>query len=371
MDYQIYAICRKIVSSAVFKKTIRISIKIMHKGKIKEFFLNEVYGHLPSFEDVCVYYETVDCHENVLCGAVRKDLRVHLNRNGRFTSFGFDLFVPNNPKGVFVFLCNRPVGCISKKEIDPNRDLKSSFYPIEEILGRGYACTAFLTSEVAEDKNGFKYGLNSIFQDVDHSKEDSYGTLLMWAKGFSIVIDYLKQDELTKNLPIATVGHSRGGKTSLLAGALDERIDLVCSSCAGCSGDAEANNYHEGAETIKIITDAFPYWFAPNYRKYANKPMPYNQSDLLSLIAPRLLYTSSKSEDLWADPKGEFETLLKLNAAYEECKEKGFAPAKAFSIDEEMVSHEGNIAHHHLKGIHDLDERDWNLYMDFWDKKLQ
>ncbi len=341
------------------------------KNDIQEFFLSNVYGHLPSFEDVEIYYELVDKHDNVLGKAKRKDLRAHLKRKDHFTSFGFDLFVPKKAKGMFVFLCNRPVGTISKIEIDPNRDHKSGFYPIENILKRGYACCAFLTSEVAEDKKGFRFGMNSLFHDVDHDAGDSYGTLLLWAKGFSLVIDYLKQDALTKDLPIATVGHSRGGKTSLLAGALDKRINLVCSSCAGCSGDAEQNNHHKGAETISVITNAFSYWFAPNYRQYRNKPLPYNQSDFLSLIAPRLLYTSSKSEDLWADPQGEYDTCLKLSKTYEKMGLKGFKAIEQFSVSEEMVSQEGNIAHHHLAGIHDLDKRDWNLYMDFWDKKLK
>ncbi len=343
----------------------------MNKQDLKDFFLFNEYGRLPSFENVEIYYERIDSIGNALHNVTRDDFRVHLKRNERFTSFGFDLFLPRKPKGIFLFLCNRPVGVISKKEIDPNRDLKSSFYPVEMITGRGYGCLAFLTSEVAEDKKGFRFGMNSLFPDVDHAKGDSYGTLLLWAKAFSLIIDFLKRNERTKNLPLATVGHSRGGKTSLLAGVLDERIDLVISSCAGCSGDAEQSNYHKGAETIEVITKAFPYWFCPNYKQYQKKPLPFNQSDFLSLLAPRLLYTSSKSEDLWADPRGEFETLLKLNKAYEEHGKIGFCPEKPFSMDEEMVSHTGSIAHHHLHGIHDLDERDWKLYMDYWDEKIR
>lgn len=339
--------------------------------QIRDFFLQSVYGQLPSFDDVEAYYETVDEFDSSVEKAKRRDVRVHLKRKGKITSFGFDLFLPKKAKGIFVFLCNRPVGHISKTEIDPNRDLKSSFYPIEAILSRGYGCVSFLTAEVAEDKKGFRFGMNSIFDDVDHTVPNSYGTLRMWAKGFSIIVDYLKQCEDTKNLPIASVGHSRGGKTSLLAGVLDPRIDLVISSCAGCTGDAESSNYHKGAETIEIITKAFPFWFAPAYGAYKNKPMPWDQSDFLSIIAPRYLYTSSKMEDLWADPQGEFETLLKLNPAYEAKGVTGFAPSEGFSISKEMVSQKGNIAHHHLKGVHDLDERDWNLYMDFWDSKLK
>lgn len=341
------------------------------EGQIRDFFLENVYGKLPSFDEVEVYYETIDSFASSIKKAKRRDVRVHLRRKGRMTSFGFDLFLPKKAKGIFLFLCNRPVGCISKKEIDPNRDLKSPFYPVEAILSRGYGCLSFLTSEVAEDKKGFRFGMNGIFGDVDHSSPSSYGTLRMWAKGFSLIVDYLKRCEDTKDLPIATVGHSRGGKTSLLSGVLDQRIDLVISSCAGCTGDAESSNYHKGAETIEIITKAFPFWFAPAYRAYKSKPMPFDQSDFLSLLAPRYLYTSSKTEDLWADPQGEFETLLKLNPAYTAKGAAGFLPEGPFRLNEEMVSQKGNIAHHHLKGAHDLDERDWNLYMDFWDSKLR
>ena len=120
------------------------------RSELLSYFLNEEYGVLPSFSDVHVYYEVVDEFPDAL-KAHRKDLRCHLERKGRYTSFGFDLFVPPKPKGVFIFLCNRPVGQISKKEIDPNRDLKSSFYPMEAILKRGYACCALLTAAVAED----------------------------------------------------------------------------------------------------------------------------------------------------------------------------------------------------------------------------
>lgn len=343
----------------------------MDKAKLLSYFLDNEYGHLPSFSDVVVYYECTDSKNDALGkGISLKNMRVHLKRKERMTSFGFDLFLPKKPKGIFLFLCNRPVGYISKEEIDPTRKLKSSFYPIEEITKRGYGCLAFLTSEVAEDKSGFKYGLNSLFPEIKHVNPGEYGTLLMWAKAFSLIIDYLKQDPSTKDLPLASVGHSRGGKTSLLAGVLDNRIDLVISSCAGCSGDAEQANYHAGAETIKVITKAFPYWFTPNYVEYVSKQMEYQQSDFLSLIAPRLIYTSSKSEDLWADPLGEYETLLKLNKVYEENGLTGLVPFKKFDINEENISQGGHIAHHHLKGIHDLDIRDWNLYMDFFDKKL-
>ncbi len=54
------------------------------------------------------------------------------------------------------------------------------------------------------------------------------GTIALWAWGFHRVVDYLTQaPDLVDRRRIAAVGHSRNGKTALLAGAMDDRIALV------------------------------------------------------------------------------------------------------------------------------------------------
>ena len=44
-----------------------------------------------------------------------------------------------------------------------------------------------------------------------------------------------------------------------------------------------------------------------NYQKYANNEneLPFDQHQLVGLIAPRHCYVASATEDAWADPYGE------------------------------------------------------------------
>ena len=44
--------------------------------------------------------------------------------------------------------------------------------------------------------------------------------------------------------------------------------------------------------------------------------MPFDQHELLALIAPRPLYIESGSEDRWSDPYGEYLSLVEASEVY-------------------------------------------------------
>ena len=71
-------------------------------------------------------------------------------------------------------------------------------------------------------------------------------------------------------------------------------------------------------ETLARITEAFPHWFAGNYKDFAARAdaLPVDQHMLLSLIAPRALYVASADEDLWSDPRGEFLSQVHASPVY-------------------------------------------------------
>lgn len=341
------------------------------RPEILRLFQSEEYGCLPDMSGVEIRIKTVDSRwgETILEGrAVRNTVEVEAVRNHIHFSFYFVVFIPlhaSKPVPVFLTVCNRGI-----KDSDPARHFLSSFYPVETLVSRGYACASFRTQEVAPDyEEGFRTGFHKLFPEYADSRPDwAWGAISAWAWAASRVMDYFVCEPLIDETRAAVVGHSRGGKTALWCAAQDERFAMAVSSCAGNSGDALSRGAR--GERIKDIVTRFPYWFCRNYQKYQDNEvaLPFDQHMLLSLIAPRPVYTSAKTFDSWADPRGQFESCVLADAVYRLYGLTGM-PEQTQPRPECPV-HGGLIGHHYKTGIHDMDEYDWNCYLDFADRRL-
>ncbi len=342
------------------------------RPEILELLRREEYGRLPDMGDVKINIQVTAVRQGlkIMNGrAIRKTVEVEAVRKDRHFIFTFDVFIPakaEHPVPAFVEICNRgPMNC------DPARENLSSFYPAETIISRGYACAAFRTHEVAPDyEEGFKTGFHRLFPEYTENRpDDAWGTITVWAWAASRVMDYFETEPMIDASRVAVVGHSRGGKTALWCGAQDERFAMAVSSCSGNSGDAISRG--KTGESIAQILDRFPFWFAKNYQKYANheEEMPFDQHFLVSLMAPRLVYTSTKSNDSWADPASEFESLVQTDPVYQLFDVKGLEQRER-PLPEQPL-HEGRIGHHHKTGEHTMDDYDWDLYMDYADKHMK
>lgn len=357
---------------------------LKRRPELLELFRREEYGRLPDMKDVELHFRVADVREGddiMAGGAERKTVEVEAVRKGRSFIFNFVLFVPKGlkkPVPAFVLVCNRGI-----KDCDPARHMLSPFYPAETIISRGYACAAFRTQEVAPDyEDGFTTGFHRLFPEYaapgaylakggwekTGRPADAWGALTVWAWAASRIMDYFETDPQINEKQVAVVGHSRGGKTALWCTAQDERFAMAVSSCAGNSGDALARG--SKGECIKDIVTRFPYWFAGNYQKYADheENLPFDQHMLVSLIAPRLVYTTSKTFDAWADPEGQFESLRQASPVFELTGVKGLETMERPRPEHPL--HEGHIGYHLKTGTHDLDEYDWERIMDFADRHM-
>jgi dienelactone hydrolase len=344
------------------------------RPELLELFRVHVYGRAPVGRPERLTFAVRDTTPGMMDGtATRKRVAVEYAGPGGKGKIDLLLFVPagkarraKKRAPAFLLICNRDAA-----NLDPERAKKSPFWPAEEIVARGYAAAAFLNSDVDPDKNdGFKDGAHGIFDPLfpgGKRPADAWGSIAAWAWGASRVLDYLETDPDVDARRVAVVGHSRGGKAALWAGAQDPRFALVVSNDSGCTGAAITRG--KRGETVADINRAFPHWFCENYRGYAGREseLPVDQHELLALIAPRPVYVASATEDDWADPRAEFRSCVEAGRVCELLGKRGVGAAAV--PPPEMPLQTGAVGYHLRTGKHDLTAYDWQRFMDFADRQ--
>ena len=96
--------------------------------------------------------------------------------------------------------------------------------------------------------------------------------------------------------------------------------------------------------------------------------MDFDQHFLLSLIAPRALCVASATEDLWADPLGEFLAAKHAGDAYRLFGLSGIESDDMPAADEWLT---GDVSYHLRTGKHDQTPEDWAHYWVLADRIFQ
>jgi (4-O-methyl)-D-glucuronate---lignin esterase len=361
-----YALPDPLATSGGSKIATADEWRTIGRPNVLELFRTHVYGRVPA-TPYDRSFQVVRHEADALDGAATlKQVHVTISRGPASLTIPVSLFVPNRAaKPVPAFLLIRLRG---PEASDPIQDARSPSWPVEEAIARGYAMAAFSNGDVDPDRyDGFHDGIHGLL-DVGARPPDAWGTIAAWAWGASRVMDYLETEPDLARDRIAVIGHSRGGKTALWAGAEDERFALVVSNDSGCTGAALSRRRFEGKELVARINQAFPHWFCENYKQYNNREdaLPIDQHMLIALTAPRAVAVGSAEDDLWADPRGEFLSVVHAAPVYRLFKHQALGTRTMPNVGETI---HGDDAHYHIReGKHGLTLTDWQSYMDFADR---
>lgn len=247
------------------------------------------------------------------------------------------------------------------------RGFEADAWAVDLFIERGYAFATFHESDLDRDTPDSTDGVQG-FYTLPGRPETHWATIRCWAWGFSRCIDYLVQDPDLDPARIAVTGHSRRGKTALLAAALDTRIALAAPHQSGTGGTALSRDNDQ--ETVKRINTVFPHWFNGNFKHFNDNEaqIPFDQHLVAALIAPRALIDTQGLQDKWANGTS---ALRGLQAAAPVWKLLG-APGL---VGEGMLEggtpitpeNTGNVLQYRLDTRHEMNRQYWEKVLDFAD----
>ena len=157
--------------------------------------------------------------------------------------------------------------------------------------------------------------------------EYKFGAISAWAWGYSRCTDALEYLGFADMGCIAFTGHSRGGKTAMLAGAVDKRAAIVNPNAA-CAGGCSCYRLQikavkeDGAEAVSEplsnIFHHFPLWMGEGMREYIDKEenLPFDSHYLKAMVAPRVLFVSEAASDIMSNPVGSWQTTMGAKEVY-------------------------------------------------------
>ena len=183
--------------------------------------------------------------------------------------------------------------------------------------------------------------------------EYDFTRLMRRAYGASRAVDYLYTLPYVDKDKIGITGHSRNGKTSLMAAAFDERIGACIPSSGGTGAEVPwrytAHKYD--IEDIALLACAQPAWLHPRLRFFIGREhkLPVDQNSFMALIAPRGLMLSTALTE-------SASNIFGIEQAYHSSmKVYDFLDAKE------------SLAIVSRHGLHGVNAGDIEVYIDFFD----
>ena len=240
--------------------------------------------------------------------------RIHTGRREKEITFTMQIVWPGKRNTKSAIIVDGD-GCFPYVYLDEN---------LAVVHEAGAALIRFNRTELAHDikEDVHTDGLYGVYPGM------TFSALAAWAWGYHRCVDAAIRLGIADESLIAFTGHSRGGKTALLAGATDTRATIVNPNGSGAGGAGcyrvhsltrQENGNEQRSEELHDLLRNFPFWFGPDMKKYVEDEttIPFDEHFLKALVAPRVLLDTEALSDGWANPVGAYLTHLAVGEVYD------------------------------------------------------
>ena len=192
---------------------------------------------------------------------------------------------------------------------------------IAKAVEMGFAVARFNRLEFASDDK-LQGRIGGLYDVYPENKD--FTAISAWAWGYMRALDALEQIPHADARNVGITGHSRGGKTVLLAAAADDRFKFVCPNNSGCHGAVsyrlkeKGYGFHGKTEELSDMFKNLYHWMGEGLREYIDNEdaLPYDMHFFGALIAPRYYLQCEGMQDYWINPKGAWMNFCGVKEAY-------------------------------------------------------
>ncbi len=295
---------------------------LRNKDAIRQKIVDIEYGGMPPRPEVLEIEYLNTFRRSTSDHAAGNFIRVRAGTPKKQLTFCIELFVPV-VKGISPAGDSEPLSSEEKYPVILTGDgcyLNMTPDVISNILKNGFIAARFNRLEIAAD-SGCVRGDGAIYSVYP----GDYSAISAWAWGYMVCMDVFEKLSYTDESEVAITGHSRGGKTVMLAAAVDERIKYVCPNNSGCHG---ANSYRcevpaqeespHRTETLNDMLNRFNSWTGLKLEAYRNcvDKLPYDMHYFGALIAPRYYLQCEGMQDYWINPIGAWQNFMAVKECY-------------------------------------------------------
>ncbi|MEM1391043.1 MAG: hypothetical protein AAGG45_08160, partial [Pseudomonadota bacterium] len=189
-----------------------------------------------------------------------------------------------------------------------------AYAPVERYFEAGFAYASMPGFGFIPDRNGPAQDVMRALGPEPHPTS----ALMGWAYGYHAAADIFMRDSRIDDTAILAAGHSRYGKSALLAAAWSENIHGAIAHQSGFAGGSSSRS--KTGETLQRMAKSYPHWVRPGLSDdlEAGQILTFDQHFLLALSAPKPVFLGNGRRDVWSDPNSSFRLAQAADAVYKQ-----------------------------------------------------